>query len=66
MFVFFPYFSRIMGIHFSHVLRTAWISASNEKFQKHLKNLVTINVNIMITQWKEKIKTNITAYVLLL
>ena len=36
MFVFFPYFSRIMRIHFSHVLGTAWISASSEKFQKHL------------------------------
>ena len=25
-----------MEIHFSHVLGTAWISASSEKFQKHL------------------------------
>ena len=33
---FFPYFSRIMRIHFSHVLGTAWISASSKKFQKHL------------------------------
>ena len=33
---FFPYFSRIMGIHFSHVLGTAWISASSKKFQKPL------------------------------
>ena len=32
----FPYFSRIMEIHFSHVLGTAWISASSKKFQKPL------------------------------
>ena len=36
MFAFFPYFSRLMGIHFSHVLGIDWISASSEKFQKHL------------------------------
>ena len=29
---FFPYFSRIMGIHFSHVLGIVWISASPEIF----------------------------------
>ena len=34
MFAFFPYFSRIMGIHFSHVLGIVWISASSEKFKK--------------------------------
>ena len=32
----FAYFSCIMKIQFSHVLGTAWISASSEKFQKHL------------------------------
>ena len=32
----FPYLSHIMEIHFSHVLGTARISASSEKFQKHL------------------------------
>ena len=36
MFVFFPYFSSIMRIHFSHMLVTAWISASSKKFQKPL------------------------------
>ena len=34
MFAFFPYFSRIMGIHFSHVLGIVWISASSEIFKK--------------------------------
>ena len=34
MFAFFPYFSLIMGIHFSHVLGIVWISASSEKFKK--------------------------------
>ena len=29
-----------MEIHFSHVLRTAWISASSEKFQKHFEMFV--------------------------
>ena len=29
---FFPYFSRIMGIHFSHVLEIVWISAKFEMF----------------------------------
>ena len=32
----FPYFSRVMEIHFSHVLGTAWISASSKNIQKHL------------------------------
>ena len=36
MLVFFPYFSSIMRIHFSHMLVTAWISASSKKFQKTL------------------------------
>ena len=31
---FFPYFSRIMGIHFFHVLEIVWISASSEIFKK--------------------------------
>ena len=31
---FFPYFSRIMGIHFSHVLGIVWISASSKIFKK--------------------------------
>ena len=31
---FFSYFPRIMGIHFSHILRTVWISASPEIFKK--------------------------------
>ena len=31
---FFPYFSRIMGIHFFHVLEIVWISASFEIFKK--------------------------------
>ena len=31
---FFPYFSRIIGIHFSHVLGIVWISASSEIFKK--------------------------------
>ena len=35
IFVFFPYFSHIMGIHFSHVLRVVWIFASPEIFKKH-------------------------------
>ena len=34
MFVFFPYFSHIMGIHFPHVLGVVWISASSEIFKK--------------------------------
>ena len=34
MFVLFPYFSRITGIHFSHVLGIVWISASSELFKK--------------------------------
>ena len=34
MFVFSPYFSRIMGIHFSHVLGIVWISASSKIFKK--------------------------------
>ena len=34
MFDFFPYFSHIMGIHFSHVLGVVWISASSEIFKK--------------------------------
>ena len=34
MFVFFPYFSRIMRIHFSHVLGIVWISASSKIFKK--------------------------------
>ena len=34
MFVFFPYFSRITGIHFSHVLGIVWISALSELFKK--------------------------------
>ena len=33
---FYPYFSRIMGIHSSHTLRIAWISASREVFKKRL------------------------------
>ena len=28
--LFFPYFSRIMRVHFSHVLRVAWVSASSK------------------------------------
>ena len=41
MFAFFPYFSRIMEIHFSHILGTVWIFASSEIFKKpiHLKCL---------------------------
>ena len=31
---FFPYFSRIMGIHFSHVLGIVWIFASFKIFKK--------------------------------
>ena len=31
---FFPYFPRIMGIHFSHVLGIVWISASSKIFKK--------------------------------
>ena len=38
MFVFFPYFSRIMAIHYSHVLGIVRISASFKIFQKP-KNL---------------------------
>ena len=34
MFAFFPYFSRIMGIHFSHVLGIVWIFASFKIFKK--------------------------------
>ena len=34
MFVFFPYFSRIMEIHFSQVLGIVWISASSKIFKK--------------------------------
>ena len=34
MFVFFPCFSRIMRIHFSHVLGIVWISASSKIFRK--------------------------------
>ena len=34
MFVFFPYFSRIMGINFSHVLGIVWIQASSQIFRK--------------------------------
>ena len=34
MFVFFPYFPRIMGIHYFHVLEIIWISASPEIFKK--------------------------------
>ena len=34
MFVFFPYFSRIMRIHFSHVLGIVWISASSKILKK--------------------------------
>ena len=34
MFIFFPYFSRIMEIHFSQVLGIAWISASSKIFKK--------------------------------
>ena len=34
MFVLFPYFSRITGIHFSHILGIVWISASSELFKK--------------------------------
>ena len=36
MFVFFPYFSSIMRIHFSHMLVTAWISASSKKIPETL------------------------------
>ena len=32
----FPYFSRPMGIHFSHVLGTVWISASRKLCKKPL------------------------------
>ena len=32
--LFFPYFSRIMGIHFSHILGIVWISASSKIFKK--------------------------------
>ena len=31
---FFPYFSRFMGIHFSHVLGIVWVSASSKIFKK--------------------------------
>ena len=34
MFIFFPYFSRIMEIHFSQVLGIVWISASSKIFKK--------------------------------
>ena len=34
MFVFFPYISRIMEIHFSQFLGIVWISASSEIFKK--------------------------------
>ena len=34
IFAFSPYFSRIMGIHFSHVLGIVWVSASSEIFKK--------------------------------
>ena len=34
MFAFFPYFFRIMGIHFSHVLGIVWISGSSRIFKK--------------------------------
>ena len=33
---FFPYFSRIVGIHFSQTLGIVWISASSEIFKKSI------------------------------
>ena len=30
----FPYFSRTIGIHFSHVLKLVWFFASRERFKK--------------------------------
>ena len=46
MFVFFPYFSRIMEIHFSQVLGIIWISASS-KMLKKLINLKCLCFSIL-------------------
>ena len=43
---FFPYFSCIIGIHFSHVLEIVWISVSPEIFQKPI-NLKCLSFPIL-------------------
>ena len=47
MFVFFPYFSRIMEIHFSQVLGIVWISALSEMFIKKPINLNCLCFSIL-------------------
>ena len=46
MFVFFPYFSSIMRIRFSHVLGIVWISASSRIFKKPI-NLKCLSFPIL-------------------
>ena len=47
MFVFFPYFSSIMRIRFSHVLGIVWISASSRIFKKPI-NLKCLSFPILL------------------
>ena len=43
--LFFPYFSCIMRIHFSHVLRVVWVSASSKMFLENFPwNRVVRNI----------------------
>ena len=49
---FFPYFSRNMGIHFSHVLGIVWISASSKIFNKPI-NLKCLCFPILFLYYME-------------